>query len=330
MPDPLSPSVPNSGERFAYLVPCPCGATATGWRSAAFQEFPCPQCGRRLIAFPAHPWLEGPGVADRSAAGPLQGKETRKSILFWPVLAGAVTLALLIVLYLVVLAPILSRNGKPPPVVSKGLAPGDALVLARDLLEKGQFRRAFETLDGLADKAGFDKKTSVLRQQLHREAALLADLSAEPLEDLLLHAGATAPEEWQAESRRRYRGRAFVFQATFEKKAGGWESDYPLETDRGEKVRMLWDGLAVFDALPGPGPHHLVIGARLESLEIEAPGPAWTLRWQSGSGVLLTSAAALRTCCPDLDGPELEDLVRRQFRWATGLAPEEAPAPLDR
>lgn len=326
MPDPLSPSGPTSGERFAYVIACPCGTTPTGWRTASFQEIPCPQCGRRLIAFPAHPWLVGPGAAspsDRSAAEPVRRSEGRNSLLFWPVLAGASTLALLIGFYLVVLGPILSRNGKLPPVAPEDPEPADALVRARDLLGKGQFRRAVETLEALSERPGIDKKSSVLRQQLHREAALLADLSAEPLEDLLLHAAATAPEEWKAESRRRYRGRAFVFQATFEKKAGGWESDYPLVTERGEMVRILWDGLAAFDSLPGPGPQLLVIGARLESLEVEAPGPVWTLRWQSGSGVFLTSAPALRSCCPDLDGPELEALVRRQFRWATGLPTPE-------
>lgn len=196
----------------------------------------------------------------------------------------------------------------------------DRWQTALSLLEKGQFRRAADLLEPIPAAAEMGKSPHLRWRQLRQESALLADLSAEPLEDLLRHAAASAPEEWQAECRRRYRGKAFVFDARFERRTGGWVTDYGLATDQGEKVRVLWDDLSLFEKIPDSGPRRLILGARLESLDLEPPGPVWTLRWQPDSGILLTSAPALRNCCPELEGPELEALVRDQFQWATGLA----------
>src|SRR5207302_4392582 len=111
--------------------------------------------------------------------------------------------------------------------------PTARLALAVKYLHEGSFRLAAEELGDDAAARSRDWQTLARDQrrqwaQVYRQAALLADLLAEPLEDVLRHAAGVREAEWRADFRRRYQGRAVVFDSEVRRTADGYRLGYVL------------------------------------------------------------------------------------------------------
>jgi hypothetical protein len=76
--------------------------------------------------------------------------------------------------------------------------------------------------------------------------------------------------------------------------------------------RVALDDLTLFGQFSLQMPHRWILGARLKSIDREG-GPAWVVRLEPDSGVLLTERAALEAELPPLrDDPEWPLLLTRQ------------------
>jgi hypothetical protein len=185
------------------------------------------------------------------------------------------------------------------------------------LLSRGHFHRALaEAEAGLAAPPS-DLSPSQRRDlaQVRRESALLADLSAESVEEILGNLAALPEDERAAAFRRRYAGKALVFDTDVARTAAGrYRAAWRVLPARGEG-RLDLDGLRLLDTLPLGEPRRLVFGARLRDATQEAPA-AWLVHFESDSGVLLTDPDAARLCCPALADATSAALLRRQRAWA--------------
>src|SRR5438105_1847067 len=90
-----------------YEVVCSCGRTVRGERGRRHQVVPCPGCGRGLFVLPRSPWLAPAGTGGPSLAGRLLRGPWR-----WPVLAGTVSLVVIVAGFLIVL-PRMARSKRP-------------------------------------------------------------------------------------------------------------------------------------------------------------------------------------------------------------------------
>jgi hypothetical protein len=170
--------------------------------------------------------------------------------------------------------------------------------------------------DGLRELAAVDGKVSngVLRRQwapLLPQAALLADLSSESLEEILDHAAAAQPAEWEAEFPVRYRGKAVVFDVELSGPAGGpYRHSWALP----QGTRMDFEELELLRRLPLEDPTRILFGARLD--RVHRVGTAgWEIRFAPTSGVLLTDPGAAAVCCPYTAEGDLIRLLERQAAW---------------
>jgi hypothetical protein len=159
-------------------------------------------------------------------------------------------------------------------------------------------------------------------RQLRRQAALLADLLAEPLEDVLRHAAGSKDDEWRAEFEARYRGRAVVLDVSVQRLGdGAYRHNYCLLMPH-DTARLDLGDLALLRRLPLDQPRRLVLGARLASVSREPPG-GWVVRFAPSSGVLLTDPGAATACCVALGDAATAALLEEQAAWVTGGAAEK-------
>jgi hypothetical protein len=143
------------------------------------------------------------------------------------------------------------------------------------------------------------------------QAALLADLSSESLEEILDHAAGAQPAEWDAEFPLRYRGKTVVFDVELSGPAGGpYRHTWPVPSG----VRMDFAELELLRRLPLEDPTRILFGARLEHVRRVAPA-GWEIRFAPLSGVLLTDPGAAAVCCPFEPEGDLKRLVERQASW---------------
>src|SRR5439155_4356449 len=118
--------------------------------------------------------------------------------------------------------------------------------------------------------------------QLRMEASLLADLLAEPLEEILRHAADVREAEWLADFRHRYQDKAIIFEGEVRRGSHGKAVlAYYLPGD----ARLVIDDLNLFRTLSLEQPKAWIFGARLASVRLEAPGPRWIVRLAPESGV---------------------------------------------
>ncbi len=225
------------------------------------------------------------------------------------------TLAILVFLYLFWVLPWLF----PPATTKTGLSrnhlsPAERLQIARQHLRQGHFRLAAKLLQ---EDVGAEQDVDMRRhwEQLRREAALLADLLAEPLEDLLGHAAGMAQAEWQADFPHRYQGKALLFDAEVKRRPDGrLEIAYQLRLGK-EPAKLDVSDLELLRKLKLDQPRRLIFGARLASVSSEPPGPTWVVRLQPTSGVWLTDADAAALCCPSWSDEATREVLREQARW---------------
>lgn len=294
-----------------FQLTCPCGQMLTGHRHARHQVIRCPGCGQDRFVLPASPWL-----------APLQ--KTRESNglklhhWLWPLAGAAVTAGALLALFLVFLAP---RPLVPPKDETKNPASPDPglqksrLAAARKLMGEGSFRLAAQELATNPVIQGLSDEEQRTWKQLEREAALLADLVAEPLEEIVRHAPRVGEQEWQADFPHRYQGKSLILDLEARRLPRGRViHNFPLRVGN-EEARLDLDDLQLLKPLALEMPQRLVFGARLGSVRLELPGPTWVVRFLPDSGVWLTDPAAAERSCPPLGEEEGRKVLARQASW---------------
>jgi hypothetical protein len=304
-----------------YEVACACGEVLRGRRQARHQVLHCGRCGQPVFVLPSSPLAEGETSVGAAGGPGARNGQAGRPVWLWPLLAAVPTLALVIGAYAVVLHAL----NRPPPASAPGdSADSDAhLQAGRKALAAGRFRLAADELQKAV--ARLDSQPERRRgaegrdaAQLHRQAALLADLLSQSLGEILQLAVGSHEEEWQAKFTQDYRTRAVVFDADVARDgAGQYRIDYDVRAGA-EPARIEVGDLKLLAALPRDRPPRLLFGARLASISRE-PGGVWVVRFQPDSGVLLTDPGAVVACCPPSDDDELPALLRRQKAWLDEL-----------
>jgi len=309
------------GPESPYAVACSCGWVARGRRLPTHQIIPCGGCGRKIFVLPSSPLprvapLSKAQAPDRSPSLP-RGWRRLGLIAAGLSLAAAVTLSSVLLL----------RRDRHD---ARGPGPeeiGRRIMAGQEALGRGKFQTAIEELDAAQELRHRNPHALTPTQrrrldQLHRQAALMADLLSESLEDILRQASeleGLGEHEWHAAFSERYHGKSVIFDAEV-----AWDAavGYRLGWDmfvRGARVRIELTDLRLLRALPLERPRRLLFGARLASAGLEAGG-AWVVRFQPDSGVLITDAGVATACrlgqAPD---PPLLDVLLRQQRWAAEL-----------
>lgn len=316
-PRPASPPGPPR-EPPPFAVPCPCGATLRGHRLAVAQVLPCPGCGRDVFVLPRCPYPPpGPAHPPTSPTPPPRppGRAVTwlltgvAALLLTAVAAGTVTL----------LATWPAAPSRPASPAAAQLAPAAEswqahLSRARGHVRLGHFRLALGELDAAlagVGAGGCDTPGHAALAHRRAEAALFADLLAEPLEDLVAHAAALPGGEWRAESELRYRGRSVVLDTTLAP-AGedDWQVGYAAHVGD-EAVTLSLRGVDALRPLPRDGPRRVVLGLRLDGVARARPGQ-WVVRFAPDGGVLCADPEALAACCPALGDAATAEVLRSQ------------------
>lgn len=290
-----------------FQAVCSCGVALSGRRLPAHQVLRCSGCGGDVFVFPQSPWNLVPKRHE-----PNRSQPPRLTLRDWLLPACAIGLAVagLLLMYQWLMAP------HPDGVKQPALSVTRQTILERQakaesLFAQSHFRLALEELRPVGQIPNLAPLSESERrnwQQLHRQTALLADLATEPIEDILRHAAGVREPEWLAEFAHRYKGKSLIFQAELRRGRGGaWEIRYPLGL---EKARLAVDDLKILQQIPGPGPEQVLLGVRLASVRLEAPGPTWVVRFDPQAGVFMTAP-----CWPTQDDPDVAKIQARMAQW---------------
>lgn len=307
-----------------FAVDCSCGATARGERRARHQLAPCPGCGQPLFVFPLAPALaalrDGPVPAPPKFRWPWPPAR----VAFWLGPAAAVILALGIV-GVVIAAIVRQRPGDGRPMTESRAADELAAALARfpGHCAKGSYTLAVRDLDEAHalwtrfPRAVTAEKARQLRGW-RRQAALVADLSAESLGEIVRHAAGLEPREWRQVFDARYRDRGVILDAKVTREADGrYGVDYHLDDD-GRAGAWDFKDLALLPALNLQTTTRLVFGVRLAA--VEHVGEGWVVRPRPDSGVLFTEPAVFAQLSVAID-----DDLRAQLRLQALADPDGPP-----
>jgi hypothetical protein len=319
------------GTPVPYEVVCACGHVAVGFRRPVAQVVSCARCGAKVFILPLSPF---PPIAS-SRAGSREIRRATRKVWLMPAAAVVATVAGLFLAYQFVVAPWIAGSDAPPapamPARTERAAFAFQLHAARQRLSEGSFRLARATLEQARQESGNEWRALPREQrqdwtQLQRQAAVLADLLAEPLEDVVRHASGVKEAEWDAEFRQRYQGRAVVFDVVVQRLTeGGYRHNYCLVNPHDEARLELGD-LALLRRLPLDQPQRLVFGARLAGVGREAPG-GWVVRLAPDSGVFLTDPGAAAACCPGFADLGTRALLEQQAAWAADESRERFAPP---
>jgi hypothetical protein len=234
-----------------------------------------------------------------------------------PLAAAALTL----IVVCLAIAGLLHSYLHQTPLPRKTETIGQRIDAGRMALAQGKFVLAVRELDaaqdlqrqnpGLLSHAERRELT-----QLHRQAALLANLLPESLEEILRHGAELVhqdEQEWQGVFADRYRGKAIVFDAEVQRdRDGSFQISYTVFV-RGREARLDLTNVRLFNSLLMQEPRRLLFGLRLAEIHLEAEG-MWVIGFEPDSGVLLTDLGAAAACCSQPE-EDLRDLVERQTEW---------------
>lgn len=298
-----------------FAVACRCGRPLAGTRQATHQVVRCPGCDRAVFVLPRAAFRP----AGHQPTGRPRSGRPRSAL--W-LLVPAVVLGLLA---MGLVYGLVRWQGLADPAGTVAEATPRQRLLqtieaGRGELDRGATHLAREILDRAvaqrdADPALLSEAEHRALNQVQREAALLTDLAPVSLLAMLDQAEKAASlAAWQARFRADYQGRAVLFDDVFrldrERKVHGRRLD-DLKTGQAFG-RVALDDLALVGQLPLQVPQRWLIGARLKSIEREG-GPAWVVRLEPDSGVLLTERAPLEAEVPSLRiDPEWPLLRTRQ------------------
>jgi hypothetical protein len=224
-------------------------------------------------------------------------------------LAAVGTLMVVLLVYLAVLSPPESKTLSRAQESRLGL---NRLEAGRQALRQGKFQLAVREFDAISSPHPENTELT----QLSRQAALMVDLLAEPLEDILQLAAELNERdelEWQAVFSKRYFQKSVIFDTEVRREAPGrYQWDYVL-FHRSRPARANLDNVQLLHQLPLQKPQRLLFGLRLASVQLETGGK-WTVHFVPDSGVLLTDADAVKACCSrPIEG--LEEVLKRQRGW---------------
>ncbi len=299
----------------AFEVACPCGQAARGVRRPRHQAVRCLACGAPVFVLGTSP-LPPPGglpVAAR-ARGPAPWRG--------PLLAAGLTFAAVVAAFAVLLPFLIRPDVESPSTPEAQIR--QSIETGRRALAEEKFLLAVRELGrarALVARSPDTLTPAEIRglAQLHRQAALLADLLRESLGEVLQVAAGLREDEWQAQFEQRYLNQAVLFDDTIGRDAaGGFRLAVYEVRAPGEPARVDLDNLNLLKALPWEGRPRLLFGARLAAVTREPPG-RWVVRFEPDSGVLLTDEGAAGACCPQPLDAELKDVLKRQAEWAAAL-----------
>jgi hypothetical protein len=302
-----------------FQITCSCGQIIQGHREHSHQVIRCNACNRDLFVLPASPLP--PGAAPGAAAALPAAVGTSRSPWFWPLVAGGATLLVVIGAFAAAFIWLIEMPQPEgavltPAELDKGLAEG------RKALVAGEFQRALQELDKLhaTVRAKSQPTTPGQREelrQLHRQAALLADWSGEPLEQVLTRTATLKFDEWQAVAER-YRGKPFLFDLELRRDAG---RQYHVIKYGGKDsppgLRLEVQNLRLLAYLPLEEPQRVLFGARVAELRRHGE-VSCTVRLEPDSGVLLTDVTSF-SIGGMIPEKELQPILRQQQQWAAGL-----------
>jgi hypothetical protein len=315
------PAVPTGP--VPYRIECGCGHVLEGARQPEYQVLPCPKCGSRIFVLPLSAW---PRVAGSRAAATEGG---RVRLWNWPAPWKIVLVVGLATMTALILFVGLLHQSEPSPKLATAQPPDPSprLAAGRTALDQGNFRTALDELDAvrsMQDRLAMSLAQRRELSQLRRQAALLADLLAAPLEELLREADDLGPDEWQLVFRDRYRGKAVLFDALLRRTAAGnVELAYVLRAGT-QPARLAIGDLELITRLGKDmhldRPTRTILGGRLSRIGQE-PSGTWVVHFEAKSGVLLTDRASLLISCPSLrdDARDLERVLKRQSAWLANL-----------
>jgi hypothetical protein len=314
---------------LTYDVNCACGRLVSGQRLRAHQVVACPSCGRTHFVFPLGPWAEGVGAHGKGGAF--------RSV-------GRLPLVLVIVGLVLALAALplvwssLKRPATPDDRATTPERIREAMQAARQALADGKYQLALRTLDAaLADR---DRQPEALApvqhrhlNQLHRQADLLARLSILSLEEIARRASRVRdPAERRAEFDFHHRGKSVVFDSFIGADPRGRPvlRGYKVRIED-EPVRIALEELNLFQGRLLEPPRRFLFGGRLAECELEEGG-TWVIRFEPGSGVLLTDAGAVKALLPgpwaqEQERKEFEELLQGQQAWVDKLSGLKPAAP---
>lgn len=296
----------------SFRITCSCGAAYTGIRGATHQVLSCQRCQRPVFVLPASPWM--PGVQPVRATQ--VGSGVRR--LWWPWFAAALALCMVggIGGWLLV-----RRFASGPTDSTKNQAGGAdcevVLTKAQGLLGQGQFRRAQAELEDNEQRvAAAPAEVRRSWRQTLRQARLLADLSPEQAEEIVQHGAGVTADEWQADFKHRYENKSLVFDADFRRLPNGSiESKWPVP----DNMRLVFDDIKLLQQLDLSEWRRVILGVRLASIRLEAPGPQWVVRFVNDQVVLLTDAGAAASLSPGLGAAEAQKHLALQRTWLAAM-----------
>jgi hypothetical protein len=251
------------------------------------------------------------------------GRGVKRRVLFVVSLAGVVLLAA----YLAVRPFVSSRRPQALPVVVDELAAFHRHVdSGRLALGGGNFQSAVEEFDSA--RAIWDRRRNQLTlttgkelDQLHRQAALLADLLTDSLEEIGARIDSLEPRESEATFAKRYRGKSVIFYTTARRDpAGRITMHYRLAGGR-HQVRLELSDLKLLQRLPLQQPQLLLFGVRLAGVRREPDG-SLLISLDPDSGVLITDPGAAEACCfQPPDEAQFRSTLERQASWLSVFDP---------
>jgi hypothetical protein len=304
----------HSSWRSTVLVPfavsCACGHTLTGRRRREHQVLRCPACGADVFILPRSP-LPAVHDAQGTSAPPVRRASPARLALA----AGCVLLALAGTYWACVSFLWPQRHA------SAALTPGQAEHLARQHWDQarehialGHFALALGHLNAVDDlqrqfQTAWIDPHRLARQR--REIALYVDLLHDSLEELLAEAADLPDPEWEQQFRKRYQGKAVLFDDLVTRRADGTiHGQYDLHA-AGQAGTLDFSNLPFFHTLKPGLPQRVLFGARLKSIGRTGPG-SWLVQFWPDSLVLLTDPEALAISCPDLADADTRLLLAKQ------------------
>jgi hypothetical protein len=300
-----------------YEVVCTCGRSSRGQRETRHQVVPCPGCGRQLFVLPTSPL---PAIGS-SAAKPTEATtpQRRWPVWFGPVVAGGLTLAVVVGIFAVVFSHLRDRQAASTRPTTADVE--NHVTAARQAVADGDFSHAAQqcatALKLLHDQPDLVPTAEQHRlEELHRQAAVLADWPRDSLDRLLGPAAQLKDEQFQRVVAG-YRGKTVILDIDVRRDPAGHHHVIKHRPDGDATVRLQLDNLALLKPLPLADPQRLFFAVRLAGAHREGPG-VFTAEFEPNSGVLLTDPEVGAKCSLERFDDVLRGVVQRQSKWLAG------------
>ncbi len=309
-----------------FEITCACGHATVGTRGAKHQVLACAACGRKMFVLPLSRLPPVLTDAERARQDTWLRRLRERVLSLGPgqqaLLASGCTLmvvALILFAALRGLIPAHSPELEEPGAVARHMQSGQrALSQGKFHVARRELSVAVSLSEHYPGALGHAERRKLA--QLHRQAALLADLLLEPLDEVLRRAAELSEldeHEWQEAFRARYQGRAILFWNEVKRDGGRCRLLGQIPAVRGQPAKVELSDVHLLQQLPLETPQRLLFGARLASIVRDRWG-VWEVGWQPDSGVLLTDQGAA-AACSTLQPAELRSVIERQAAWLAEL-----------